>query len=318
MDLSVVTTLYRSSKYISEFHRRMSSEVQGLTQSYEIIYVNDGSPDDSLNVVREVCAKDHRVKILDLSRNFGQHRAMMCGIRHAIGDRVFLIDVDLEEVPESLGKFWEAMEADPEADVVVGTIAEKTVPFFKKATSELFYKVFNTFSSVKISNRELVSRLMKRSYVNALIEYREREVFIPAIWVDAGFNQKKVLSTKTFDGNSSYTLRKKLVMAMEAITSFSNKPLVSIFYVGLLFSLGSLLFIIYLVSRKLLLGQVVLGWTSVMAALFLIGGFIIFSLGIVGIYVSKIYLEVKARPRSIVRKVYQSDYPNKEIVEIDS
>jgi putative glycosyltransferase len=307
MDLSVVATLYCSSKYIAEFHRRISSEAQKLTQSYELIFVNDGSPDDSLSIARQICAKDPRVKVLDLSRNFGHHRAMMCGIRHAAGARVFLIDVDLEELPESLGRFWEAMEGDPEADVVVGELQEKTVSFFKQATSGLFYKVFNVLSSVRISEKEIVSRLMNRTYVNALSEYDEREIFFPAIWVDAGFKQKKIPATKTYDGNTSYTFRKRLTMAVEAITSFSNKPLMYIFYLGLSFSIGSLLFIIYLLMRKLLVGQVLLGWTSLMAVLFLIGGIIIFSLGVVGIYISKIYIEVKARPHSIVRKIYQGD-----------
>jgi len=312
MDLSIVTTLYRSSNYIEEFYRRISSEAQKLTESYEIVFVNDGSPDNSLDVAREICARDGRVKVLDLSRNFGHHRAMMCGLQNTLGDKVFLIDVDLEELPENLGKFWEAMHENPEIDVIVGELEEKTVPLMKKSVSGLFYKIFNAFSSVQISDREIVSRLMRRAYVNALAAYEEREIFFPAIWMDAGFNQKKIPATKTFDGNSTYTLKKKLSMAVEAITSFSSKPLIYIFYLGLLFSLGAAIFISYLVLRKWILGHVFVGWTSLMAVLFFIGGIIIFSLGVVGIYVAKIYIEVKARPYSIVRKVYQGDRFNRD------
>lgn len=307
MKLSIVTTLYRSSRYIEEFYKRISFDAQKFTDEFEIIFVNDGSPDDSLDVVRKICSRDPRVKVYDLARNFGQHRALMCGLRYAKGDRVFVIDVDLEEMPENLGRFWIAMDEDDETDVVVGQLAKKTMPFWKGATSDLFYKVFNALSSVKLSDRDIVARLMKRAYVDALLSYGETEVFLPAIWADAGFRQKRVVATKSFDGNSSYTLQKRIRMAVEAITSFSSKPLVMIFYVGLLFSGSAAGVIVYLLMRKIFWGNLFLGWTSLMAVLFLIGGIIIFSLGVVGIYISKIYLEVKARPNSIIRKVYHRD-----------
>ena len=305
MKLSIVTTLYCSAKYIAEFHQRITAEANKITDSYEIIFVNDGSPDDSLIVARKICKQDSHVKVIELSRNFGHHCAMMCGLEHAEGERVFLIDVDLEELPESLSQFWRVMDAENDIDVVVGELAEKTIPFFKRTTSDLFYKLFNLLSIVKISSRDIVSRLMTRDYVNALIEYSEKELFFPAIWEDAGFKQVRVLATKSYDGNSSYTLKRKLTMAVEAITSFSSKPLVYIFYLGLAFSLGSLIFIASLLIRKFLIGQVILGWTSVMAALFLIGGIIIFCLGLNGIYLSKIYTQVKSRPNRIVKKIYQ-------------
>ena len=307
MDLSIVTTLYLSSRYVEEFHRRITDQAQQLTDKYELIFVNDGSPDNSLDVARRICARDPHVKVVDLSRNFGHHRAMMCGIQQAEGDRVFLIDVDLEESPEALSGYWSAMQANPEADVVVGELQAKTVPLLKRFNSDLFYKVFNAMSSVKISDREIVSRLMKRSYVDALLRYGERDIFFPAIWADAGFNQTKIAATKSFDGNSSYTLRKKLVMAVDAVTAFSSKPLIYIFYLGVSFSVGALFFIAYLVVRKIWVGQVFLGWTSLMAVLFFIGGIIIFSLGVVGIYISKIFVEVKARPHTLVRRIYVGD-----------
>jgi len=306
MKLSIVTTLYNSSNYILEFYRRLMAEVDLLAiNEYELVFVNDGSPDNSLSVALGLVEMDTNVKVLDLSRNFGHHRAMMCGIRHTTGNRVFLIDVDLEERPEVLSQFWNAMDDDPTIDVVVGELAEKGTPLLRRAASEAFYKVFNALSSVRISNRELVSRLMNRSYVEALVAYQEREIFFPAIWVDAGFKQRKILATKSHDGSSSYTFKKRLAMAVEAVTSFSSKPLIYIFYLGLMFSIGSALFILSILYRKLFIGQVIIGWTSIMAVMFFIGGIIIFSLGVVGIYISKIYLEVKARPNTIVRRVHQ-------------
>lgn len=309
MDLSIVTTMYKSRAYVAEFVRRVSAEARKLTASFEIVLVNDGSPDDSFVIARALSAGDPHIRVIDLSRNYGHHLAMMCGIRHALGDRVFLIDVDLEESPEALGGFWSRMEAEPEVDVVVGQLEQKTVPFAKRMTSDLFYKVFNTFSSIGISDRDIVSRLMKRNYVDALCNYGEREIFFPAVWEDAGFRQVRMTASKTYDGNSSYTLRKKMVMAVDAVTTFSSKPLIYIFYLGLLFSLGASLTIIYLVIRKFAVGQVFLGWTSLMAVLFFIGGIIIFSLGVVGIYVSKIFVEVKRRPQTAVRQIYVGGEP---------
>ncbi|MFM0363704.1 glycosyltransferase family 2 protein [Paraburkholderia sediminicola] len=307
MKLSIVTTLYRSSRYIDAFYRRTVADAQTLTSAFEIVFVNDASPDDSLEVARQLCAVDPRVKVIDLARNFGQHRALMCGMRHSTGERVFVIDVDLEEEPENLGRFWRAMDEDPETDVVVGQLEKKTLPFTKAVTSDLFYKVFNAFSPVQVSDRDIVSRLMKRSYVDALLQYGETELFLPAVWKDAGFRQKRIAATKVFDGKSSYTFRKKLIMAIDAITSFSSKPLTGIFYLGLLSSGAAVLVILYLLAQKLFWGRVFLGWTSLMAALFLIGGVIIFSIGVVGIYISKIFLEVKGRPTSLVRAIYQGD-----------
>jgi putative glycosyltransferase len=305
--LSIVTSLYRSSRYIDEFYRRIEDAAQVLTADVEFIFVNDASPDDSLDVARCLCAIDARVKVIDLARNFGQHRSLMCGIQHATGERVFIIDVDLEEEPENLVEFWRVMEEDAEIDVVVGRLENKTLPFFKAATSDLFYKIFNAFSPVSVSDRDIVSRLMKRNYVDALLQYGETELFLPAVLSDAGFRQKRVIATKVFDGQSSYTFRKKLAMAVDAITSFSNKPLMGIFYLGLVFSTGASLMILYLFLQKMFWGQVFLGWTSLMAALFLIGGIIIFSIGVVGIYISKVFLEVKGRPNFLVRRIYQSD-----------
>jgi len=307
MKLSIVTTLYCSAQYINEFHRRSTVQAKKLTDAYEIIFVNDGSPDNSLAVACQLSESDSHIRIIDLSRNYGHHRAMMTGLQHAQGERVFLIDVDLEELPEALEGFWQEMDKDPELDVVIGELAEKTVPFLKRCASETFYKAFNAFSAVKISSRDLVSRLMARGYVEALLQYDEKEIFFPAVWEDAGFKQKRILATKSYDGFTTYTARKKMVMAINAITSFSSKPLIYISYLGILFSLGSLLFIALLAYRKLSGQAVALGWTSMIAVMFLIGGVIMFALGLIGIYISKIYDQVKGRPNAIVKRIYQKN-----------
>ncbi|KUI15635.1 glycosyl transferase [Mycobacterium lehmannii] len=305
MKLSIVTTLYQSSRYLEEFYRRITEAASTITDNYELILVNDGSPDDSLEAAKKLLSRDRRIVIVELSRNFGHHRAMMTGLEHTKGDFVFLIDVDLEEDPENLVIFWNYLRTHPEADVVIGEIqTKKQGGLTRRLASSWFYDLFNSLSYVKISNKELVSRLMRRAYVDTLVAYQERELFIPGIWVHAGYNQHYVPAEKTFDGHSTYTLRRKLTMVVEAITSFSAKPLLMVFYTGVMFVVSACLIILYLIISKILFGYSVVGWASLVAILFFIGGMIIFSLGIVGIYTAKIYTEVKQRPKSIVKNVY--------------
>jgi putative glycosyltransferase len=311
MKLSIVTTLYQSSRYLEEFHRRMTATARAITDDYELIFVNDGSPDDSLEVAKGLLAGDDHIIVVDLSRNFGHHRAMMTGLERAKGEYVFLIDVDLEEHPENLSAFWDYLTTHAEADVVIGEMqTKKQGRLARRLASSWFYDLFNFLSHIKISNKELVSRLMRRTYVDSLISYQERELFIPGIWVHAGYNQHYLPAEKTFDGFSTYTMRRKLAMVVDAITSFSAKPLLMVFYTGMLFVIGAALVILYLIFNKLFFDYEILGWASLVAILFFIGGVIIFSLGIVGIYIAKIYTEVKQRPTSIVKAIYRADVRN--------
>jgi putative glycosyltransferase len=308
MKLSIVTTLYQSSRYLEEFHQRMTATAGAITDDYELIFVNDGSPDDSLDVAKKLLAGDCHIVILDLSRNFGHHRAMMTGLERAKGEYVFLIDVDLEEHPENLTAFWDYLSTHPEADVVIGELqTKKQGGLTRRLASSWFYDMFNFLSYIKISKKELVSRLMRRVYVDSLISYQERELFIPGIWAHAGYNQHYLPAEKTFDGYSTYTLRRRLTMMVDAVTSFSAKPLLMVFYTGILFVIGAAAVILYLTINKLFFGGSILGWASLVAILFFIGGVIIFSLGIVGIYTAKIYTEVKQRPNSIVKTVHSEE-----------
>lgn len=277
-------------------------------KNYEIILVNDGSPDNSKSIALDICNSDSRVHLIDLSRNFGHHKAMKCGLQEAIGDMVFLIDVDLEEEPENLELFINAINQDIETDIVVGIIEEKKSTFIKRFFSKLFYKTFNFLSNTKIKNNEGVSRLMKRNYLKALLSYNEKEIFYPAIWIDAGFNRKEVLITKNYDGFTTYTFKKRLEMSVEAITSYSNKPLIFIFYLGLNFILLSLCLTIFLIIKRATNQNIPIGWTSIATLILMVGGVITSSLGIIGIYLSKIFTEVKARPTYLIRRKYNNGH----------
>ena len=304
MEISVVTTMYNSAPYIREFYKRVSKVVQKYSDEYEIIFVNDGSPDHSLEMTLELVDHDRRVSVIDLSRNFGHHKAMMTGLNHAQGKLIYLIDCDLEEEPELFDDFHKTL-CESEADVVYGIQESRKGSWIEKVTGELFYKLFNLLSNWPIPNNVTTIRLMSKRYVASLIQHRDREVFIAGLWAITGYKQIPITIQKKSKGSSSYTIRRKLSLFLNSITSFSNKPLIYISYLGIGISLIAGSAALYLIIKNILYGGYLLGWPSLIVSVWLLGGLTIFCLGIIGIYLSKIFEETKDRPVSIVRQIYQ-------------
>jgi len=305
MKLSIVTTLYYSSPYINEFYERISKEAKKITDDYEIIFVDDGSPDDSLQKAIELYKKDDKVKVIELSRNFGHHKAMMTGLRFAKGDYVFLIDSDLEEEPELLGKFWEEMQKDENVDVVYGVQEKRKGNWFERWSGEMFYKIYNKLNDIKIPANMITARLMKKKYVKELIKHKEREICFGCLLFNTGFNQKAIKVKKLSISPTTYSLSKKISLMFTSIISFSNKPLMIIFYMGLFILLTSTLYIFKLIFNKIVYNIGIDGWTSVMVSIWFFGGLIIFFLGIIGIYLSKVFIETKDRPYTIIKNFYK-------------
>lgn len=304
MKLSIVTTLYRSERTIEEFHRRASAAARQLVgEDYEIVFVNDGSPDDSLRSAVTLADRDDHLVVVDLSRNFGHHKAIMTGLGYARGERVFLIDSDLEEDPEWLADFDREM-ALRSSDVVYGVQDARKGGWFERWSGALFWALINKLSELSLPSNLVTARLMSRRYVDALLLHKEREVFLAGLWAITGFEQQRLTVRKKHAGTSTYTLRRKLALLVNSVTSFSNLPLVGVFYLGgLVFSLACL-YSIYLVFNWLFFARPLIGWTSVMASIWLLGGMMISALGLIGIYLSKVFSEAKARPYTIVRRVY--------------
>jgi putative glycosyltransferase len=311
IELSIVTTMYRSENYVELFYQSMVESAQKLTDSFEIIYVNDGSPDRSVDVAVELHRKDNRVKVVDLSRNFGHHKAIMTGLSYCKGEYIFLIDCDLEEDPSVILEFWSHLMQEPNTDVVYGIQESRKGGWKERASGAAFYKVFNFLSSENISGNTAMARLMRRNYVDALVAHQERELFLVGLWAITGFNQKGLIIHKESSSPSTYTARKKIALMINAITAFSSKPLVYIFYLGSIISLLSFTFILYLAARKLFWNVGFQGWTSLIASIWTVGGIVIFSIGVVGIYISKIFIEVKNRPYTVV-KYFHEQRPEKE------
>lgn len=309
MKLSVVATLYRSASHLLEFHARATEAArQFASDDYEIVLVNDGSPDNSLEMAIELTRIDPHVIVVDLSRNFGHHKAMVAGLTQARGQHIFLIDSDLEESPEWLEDFSATMAAES-ADVVYGVQEVRKGNWFERWSGELYYSVFNYLAHIEHPRNIVTARLMSRRYVDALLQFREREMVISCLWVIAGFKQCARTVKKLSGSHSTYSLTKKIAHATNAITSFSEAPLRMIFYTGLVIFAGALLYAAYLVFFKLVLSTPMDGWTSVMVSIWLLGGMIISFVGVIGIYLSKIFTETKQRPSTIVRDIYGQSTP---------
>lgn len=304
MKLSLVTTLYGSEPYLEEFHARMEAVAREITDDFEFVMVNDGSPDRSLQVALKIRERHPNVRVIDLSRNFGHHRAIMAGLGEARGEFVFLIDCDLEEPPETLREFWRERESN-DVDVAFGVRNRREESGLSRLFGSLFYFLFNALSPDKIPYNLLTVRLMTRRYVDALLEFREREMQLSGLWAITGFSQLPLQVKKGYKGHSSYTLRRKLAHLLNAVTSFSNRPLIIVFYMGLSVLALSGAAAIYLVIRTLMQGVSHTGWPSLIVTICFFGGLNLFSTGLVGIYIAKVYIEVKQRPYVIVRERYE-------------
>lgn len=304
MKLSIVATLYNSEPYITEFYNRVKSSAEKVAGSdYEIILVNDGSPDNSLNESIKLTELDSHITVIDLSRNFGHHKAMMTGLAHSSGGKVFLIDSDLEEEPEWMENFLRVM-LDKECDVVYGVQSQRKGNLFEQISGKWFYQFSKILTGMELPANVVTARLMTRRYVNALLEYKEREVFLAGLWYITGFLQIPCNVTKHSTSKTTYTFRRKISILVNSVTSFSNAPLRGIFYIGIAISSTAGLYTLFLIINWLFLSTPLSGWTSVMASIWLLGGLVISFIGVVGIYLAKIYTESKRRPYTIVRQIY--------------
>jgi len=311
--ISVVTTLYASESYINEFYARMVISLSNITNEYEIVFVNDGSPDHSLNKAWKIAENDQRVKVINLSRNFGHHHAIVAGIENAEGEQVFLIDVDLEEDPELIETFWREYHKEPNVDVVYGIAKQREGSKFRKFAGSLFYRLFNHLSNTQIPHNLMTVRLMSRQYIDALSLYEENSLFLGGLFADAGFNQKGIIVEREFKGESTYTLRKRINLLVNAITAFSSKPLEMFVYLGAIISAISFITIFYVLIRKLFFSIDVAGWASAMIMTSFFGGIQILSIGVIGTYLGKVFNEVKRRPRYIISDIFKKETDDKDM-----
>jgi len=238
--------------------------------------------------------------VIDLSRNFGHHRAMMTGLEQARGELVFLLDVDLEEQPEWLAEF-ERVRKESGADSVYGVQSRRKGGLFERLSGTIFYKGFNALLDHPIPENTVTARLMTRRYIDSLVQHRDRAMTMAPLWAMTGYRQVAVVVEKTSRRETSYSVHRRISALVDNVTSFSNRPLVYIFY------LGSLIMFVSACAAAVLIWQAehgmvgVPGWPTLIVSIWFLGGITIFCLGILGVYLSKIFIEIKDRPHAIIR-----------------
>jgi len=307
MKLSIVTTLYRSEQYINEFCSKVHFAARQIPcTDYEVILVDDGSPDNSLNYALQLQINDSRLVVVELSRNFGHHKAILTGLSFASGDLIFLIDSDLEEDPLWLPDFYSLMKSS-RSDVVYGVQVERKGSFFERMSGRIYYKLFAFLTGFNQPKNLVTARLMSRAYVSSLLKFNESEFVISCLFALTGFRQQPFPVCKQSSSPTTYSFFLKVSNAITSVVSVSTVPLQLIFYVGIIILLISFCFIFWALFSALFLGAVVSGWTSVFVSLWFFGGLMILFLGIIGIYISKVFWESKRRPISIVKSIHCSE-----------
>ena len=303
MPVSIVTTLYKSAPYLDEFIAR-SCALMG--DGDDLILVDDGSPDNSLAVARKYAANDPRIVVVELSRNFGHHKAILAGLDQARHERVFLIDSDLEEAPELLTEFSPIMDAS-NVDVIYGIHDQSQGSMLRRFTSKTFWRVFNWAAGGETPLNICNVRLMNRRYVDALLSLSESNVFLGGMFHWVGFKQIAVpVQRQIKRSKSTYSVPARAALAVRSIVSFSTAPLKIMFWLGATISVFSYLLAIYYFILKMLNPAIPLGFTTLIISIWFLSGVIIACLGVIGIYLAYVYTETKHRPRAVIREIFRA------------
>lgn len=299
--ISIVSPVYRGEKMIDELVRRNVESVSSITDDYEIILVNDASPDNSWDEILKQCAVNPRVKGINLSRNFGQHYAITAGLHYAKGDWVVVMDCDLQDRPEEIPNLYKkAMEG---FDIVYARRVVKHVGWWKRFSSVAFHKVFDWLSGVKtdpaIANFGIFHQRVIAEYNKVPQQARSFGSIIGTLGFKRGFVE--VEQDESARGNSSYTLRKLLAHSFNIIVSSTNKPLRLAVGLGFVMAMVSFILALYNVIAKLTGIIRVSGYTTTIFSIWFVGGLLLFVMGVLGLYVGKIFDQVKGHPLYVVR-----------------
>ena len=313
VECSVVVPMYNEEEVIRETCARLRDVMDGTGVDYEVLLVNDGSHDRTAEIASDICRENPRFRMLVFSRNFGHQIAITAGMDYAAGDAIVVIDADLQDppavIPQMLEKWREGYE------VVYGVrIARKGESAFKKLTSKIFYRILRSLTEVNIPVDVGDFRLIDRKVRDALKLVNERNRYIRGLISWLGFSSASVsfVREKRFAGETKYPLRKMIRFALDALASFSYKPLKLASYIGLLISFFSFAYMIVVICQRIFTDTAITGWASSIAVSLFFNGVILIILGIVGEYIGRIYDEVKGRPLYIISRAINIDDADKD------
>jgi len=309
MYLSIIVPCFNEEAVIAETHRRITDVMKGLDNFYEIIYVNDGSRDNTLSLLKSFVKTEVNIKILDFSRNFGHQSAVSAGLANSLGEFAAIIDADLQDPTECILKMLEKAEKE-KADVVYGVReVRKGETWFKKMTAKLFYRMLNYFSEYEIPVDTGDFRLMRRNVVDAFNQLPERQKYIRGLVAWLGFKQIPMFYKREarFAGETHYPFFKMVSFAMRGLLYFSKKPLQISTNIGISCVIFALLFLVISFVRYFIdKSSFTSGWTSTITLVVFFGGIQLITIGVLGAYLGNLFDEVKGRPEYIVKKIYNS------------
>ena len=300
--LSIVSPVYLAEDIVDELVKRLVDSLSEITDNFEIILVEDSSPDNSWGSIERNCLLDKRVKGIQLSRNFGQHQAISAGLEKSLGEWIVVMDCDLQDRPEEIIKLYH--KTNEGFDVVLASRINRNDTFYKKYSSIYYYKILSYLTGEEMDHTVANFGIYKRDVIKNVCNMRENIRFFPTMIKWVGFKQTKIEieHSKRPVGESSYTLKKLLNLAFSIILASSEKPIKLIIKIGLIISLIS-----FIISIKIFIDYLdgtitVLGYSSLFISICFFSGLILMTLGIVGLYIGKIFTEVKGRPLFIIRK----------------
>lgn len=303
--LSVVVSCYNEEKALPLFYKeinRISKKMKYL--DFEFIFVNDGSRDNTLGVIKKLRCKDKRVKFIDFSRNFGKEAAMLAGLEYSSGDYVTLMDADLQDPPALLEDMYSLIINDGYDCVGTRRVSRRGEPPIRSFFARVFYKLINKVSKIEMVDGARDYRLMTRQMIDAIISLKEYNRYSKGLFSFVGFKTKwlEYENIERVAGETKWSFWKLFIYAIDGICAFSTAPLVISAMIGILFCLVSFLIIIFIIIRTLIYGDPVSGWPSTICIIFMVSGIQLFCMGIIGEYLSKTYLETKRRPIYIVKE----------------
>lgn len=302
--LSLIVPVYNEDAVLPDFQTRVYDVLQKMGIKFELIYVDDGSTDNSLQLIKKYSQRPSEVKFLSFSRNFGHQNAIHAGLDHSSGGAVIIIDSDLQDPPELIPRLWEKYISG--FDVVYAKRTErKGESGFKKFTAKLFYRALRGISDIKLPTDVGDFRLIDRKVVEALKQMPEKNKFLRGQISWLGFSQTEVLYEREerSAGSSGYSLRKMMRLAIDGITGFSNVPLKLVTFSGIVVSLISFLVILYALIAHFFLETTITGWTSLIITVSFFGGVQLLSIGIIGTYMSRINNDVRNRPLYVINEL---------------
>lgn len=313
--ISVVVSCYNEEKALPLFYEEMErvrkKDFEGIVE-FEYIFVNDGSKDNTLKIIKELNQKDPKVRYISFSRNFGKEAAMYAGLEAAEGDYVTLMDADLQDPPALLKQMYDAIKNEGYDSVGTRRVTRKGEPPIRSFFARMFYKIINKMSNIEMVDGARDYRLMKRQVVDSINSLKEYNRYSKGLFSFVGFDTKWIEyeNVERVAGETKWSFWKLFKYALEGITAFSTTPLIFSSIVGLIFCLVAFIAIIFIIVKTLVYGDPTAGWPSMACIIVFVSGIQLFTIGIIGQYLSKTYLEVKKRPIYIIKET-EKDYTKK-------